>query len=140
MCNFKQNIKIKKINFSATSIKDLFNIYKLIIYIVGTIFIILMGKFINLPDWDIYLSILMPTITFLTSGITTGHLIKNYLLKNKNVYIYLLIWLFFYEFNVDLLYVYYNQYMNHMYFRIPNYIGSSILYLLCCLLFSYKND
>lgn len=98
----------------------------------------MLGQILKLPDWDMYLSIIMPSLTFLTAGITTGKLINAYINQDKRLIAYMLLWLITFIVNVDLVYVIYNEFMHHIYFRIANFIGSSTLYILCCAIFSYK--
>lgn len=134
----KTNIRLNISNFTASTYKEVYSMQKITLYLIGMISIIALGKILKLPDWDFYLSIIMPTLTFLTSGITTGKAIKAYTNQDRYFILYVLIWLIFFELNVDIVYVLYNAYMHHMYFRIPNLIGSSLLYLLCCAVLSYK--
>ena len=97
------------------------NTYNLVTFIIGLGLLIFGAYYYKFPDWDVGISLIMGTLTYLTAP----YFIES-VIKRKNL-ILATFWLWL---SVDGSYVLYNSLLDHEYFRLENFYASLCLYML----------
>lgn len=119
---------------------ELIRPWKLFTFLLGMV-VLCYGAFtLNFPDWDIPISIIMASLTYLTAPWVINTLVFN--VKNRNplslLYIPLALLIAFLV--IDSSYVVYNIYFHHPYFRKENFVVSFCLYFICGLIWRYNGN
>lgn len=96
---------------------------KLFLSLFGIFLLILGSLFNSLPDWDVYISILMGGLTAIHAPAFVRSIVEQ---KGNKLVVHLMIYIFI----VDWLYVNYNEFIGASYVREENFIVSSLLYAI----------
>jgi len=90
-------------------------------FVLGIALLIFGADYYQFPDWDVGISLIMGTLTYLTAPF----FIHSVIYRNNLILATFLLW-----FTVDGSYVLYNSLLGHEYFRLENFYASICLYLL----------
>jgi hypothetical protein len=119
---------------------DLFRPWKLISFLLSTGLLCYGACNLDFPDWNIPVSLIMASLTYLTAPFVINTFILSIKSQNKHPLLYFLFALAIAFFVIDLSYVIYNQIFHHIYFRKENFIVSSCLYFMCGLVWRYNDN
>lgn len=115
-------------------IKEYLRPWKLITFAAGLAILIGGALYYKISDWDIGISLIMGTLTYIAAPRAL------YIVKSRHWRKFLIMF-FVYWFTVDGSYMLYNAYFDHPIgaeLRRANFFASSLLYLLCGLLWSQQ--
>lgn len=108
--------------------------WKLITFTIGIILLIVGAFYYNTFDWDVGISVIMGTLTYITAPWVI------YIIKSRRWSLFPIAFLAYWV-TVDGSYMVYNVCLGHLVganLRSANFFASSLLYLLCGLLWSHR--
>lgn len=119
---------------------ELLRPWKILTFLFGLFLLIYGANVLDFPDWDISISIIMATLTYLTASNVVNIIIFS--IKQKTIYsiFYILLALSVAFFAIDSSYVIYHSFFNHLYFRKENFIVSTCLYFICGFVWHYNGS
>lgn len=120
--------------------REYIRVWKLLFLLFVILFLSVASYLVNLPDWDIGISIIMALLSYFLSPISISYCLQLNNFKTIKKILIILIVFGFWWCTVDWIYVAYNEYNNNMYFRWANMFASTVLYILNGLLLSYKGN
>lgn len=129
---------------SSLSKKEIINEYlrpwKLITFSLGMMFLFYGALFFNYPDWDIGVSIIMGSLTYLLSPLSISFFIKSIKYKEKNWFLVVLLCIVTELFVVDWSYMAWHTLMKNETIREGNFITSSFMYIAMGFFWLYKGS
>jgi hypothetical protein len=105
--------------------------WKLITFSIGMLYLFFGALTYQISDWDVYISIIMGVMTY----ITAPWAVRVVIMKR---WLWMPLALYFYWITVDGLYMSYHTWAGNETYRIANFFASTALYWLCGFIWCHK--
>lgn len=117
---------------------ELLRPWKLSSFCVGLSLLLYGAIAYNIPDWDIGISVIMAGYTYISAPFFCKTVFATY--KGKTTIKNILMATIMFWFTVDGCYMLYHAAMHNETFRLENFLVSSLLYLICGMIWLYEGS